>query len=99
MGREKALFEELLQAPDRTPAQVYAAARRVGLDLGALKSAAAGDPPPPFLVRTRKIMLSANLEVLPTPDIGRRRLMGAQSEAELRAALAAAGALSRAQTP
>jgi protein-disulfide isomerase len=41
-------------------------------------------------VRDRDLARSAGLRGLPTLDIGRRRLMGEQSEAELREAVEAA---------
>jgi hypothetical protein len=46
--------------------------------------------PPPRLQRDREIVSRARLEGMPTLDIGKRRLQGEQSEAELAEALRAA---------
>ena len=95
-GAEDRLFQELLRAPDQTPASIYAAAQRAGLDVLALQCAVEDPDVPEELVRDCRRMKSAGLKGLPTIDIGRRRLMGEQSEDELReavrAALAQAGA-------
>ncbi len=90
VGREDALFEELLAAPREDPREIHAAARRAGLDVAALQRALQDPTPPPRLLKDRELFLAAGLRGLPTLDIGRRRLMGEQSEADLRAALEAA---------
>jgi predicted DsbA family dithiol-disulfide isomerase len=90
LGYEPRLFEELMRARDPGPAEVYAAAQRAGLDVGWLQQALQSPSPPARLLRDRRIASSAGLRGLPTLDIGRRRLMGEQSAAELRDALLAA---------
>jgi predicted DsbA family dithiol-disulfide isomerase len=89
-GLEERVFEELLNARNQSTAEVYAAAQRAGLDVALLQKALQDGTPPPRLVRHRKIFRAAHLEGLPTLDIGRRRLMGEQSEAELKEAVSAA---------
>lgn len=90
VGLEERLFEELLVARDQGAGEVHAAARRAGLDAAALRQALQDPTPPARLVRDRALALAAGLSGLPTLDIGRRRLMGEQSEAELRDAVQAA---------
>ncbi len=92
VGLEEAMFRELTKARRESSAEVYAAARRAGLDLQALREALARSETPARLVRDRGIARAARLKRLPTFDIGRRRLSGSQSEGELRAALMAAKA-------
>jgi len=96
-GVEERLFQELMRAPNQSPASIYAAARRAGLDVTALQCAIEDPDVPEELVRNCKRMKSAGLKGLPTLDIGRRRLMGEQSEAELREAVQAALDQARAQ--
>ena len=96
-GAEERLFQELLRAPDQSQQSIFAAARRAGLDAFALQRAVEDPDIPADLVRDCKRMKSAGLKGLPTLDIGRRRLMGDQSEAELRAAIQAA--LDQARAP
>jgi predicted DsbA family dithiol-disulfide isomerase/uncharacterized membrane protein len=90
VGLEERFFEELLESKSQDASEVYAAARRAGLDPQALKQAATSATPPPRLVKDRQLFTQAGLQGLPTLDIGRRRLMGEQSEAELRSAVQAA---------
>jgi 2-hydroxychromene-2-carboxylate isomerase len=95
LGLEDRMFEELVRARSDRPEEIYAAARRAGIDPSALRREA-GDPTPPArLVRDRRRVVAARLEVLPTIDVGRRRLLGEQSLAELREALSAARAEAR----
>lgn len=86
VGREDAMFLALLETTRQDDRTVRAAAARAGVDLDA------GDTPQVAarLERDRRLFLAARLEGLPTFDIGRRRLMGEQSAAELREALLAA---------
>ena len=86
-GAEERMFEELMRAPDQGSAAVQAAARRAELDLDGLRQALRAPQVPASLVRNQRRMKTAGLRGLPTLDIGRRRLMGEQSEAELREAL------------
>jgi uncharacterized membrane protein len=90
VGRERALFAALLEARKDTPAEIYAAAGRVGIDLTWLRAQLARGTIPPRLVRDQRLVQRAQIRALPTLDIGRRRLSGSQSERELRAALVAA---------
>ena len=76
------------RSPSRS--EVFAAARRAGLNLPALKEALANPEPPARLVRDRKLNRAARLKGLPTLDIGRRRFMGEQSVRSLRRAIHAA---------
>lgn len=86
VGREDAMFLALLETTRQDDRSVRAAAARAGVELDA------GDTPEVVarLERDRRLFLAARLEGLPTFDVGRRRLMGEQSAAELRAALDAA---------
>ena len=84
------LFDELMRARSQRPAEVYAAARRAGLDANAMQRAVNASAVPTRVVRDHDLMRKAQLKGLPTIDIGRRRLMGEQSEAELRDAIQAA---------
>ena len=90
LGREDAMFHELTKARRESAGEIYAAAQGVGIDGPAFRDALVQTTPPPRLVRDRRIAQTARLTRLPTFDIGRRRLSGSQSEAELRAALRAA---------
>lgn len=90
IGREEAMFRELTRARRERPQEVYAAAKRAGIDGPAFRQALLVREPPPRLVRDQRISRAARLKRLPTFDIGRRRLSGSQSERELRAALQAA---------
>jgi predicted DsbA family dithiol-disulfide isomerase len=90
VGLEERFFEELLESKSQDASEVYAAARRAGLDPQALQQAATSAAPPQRLVKDRQLFTQAGLKGLPTLDIGRRRLMGEQSEAELRSAVQAA---------
>jgi uncharacterized membrane protein/protein-disulfide isomerase len=89
-GLEDRMFDELLRSRGPDVGEVKAAAARAGLDVAALDAALKDPNPPPRLVKDRQLFTQARLQGLPTLDIGRRRLMGEQTEAELRAALEAA---------
>ncbi len=89
-GLEDRMFEELVRANDESPREIYAAASRAGLDTDALATALADPRVPARLEADRRASQAARLEGLPTLDIGRRRLMGEQSESELRDAVRAA---------
>jgi len=86
-GCEEQMFRELLRARDQSAGEVYAAARRAGLDVGRMRLALKSQQAPPRLVHDRRLVQKARIRKLPTLDIGRRRLMGEQSEAELRDAI------------
>ena len=90
LGLEDRMFHELVRADDDTPREIYAAAARAGVDADALRRALADPRVPARLESDRRLSQSARLEGLPTLDIGRRRLMGEQSEPELRDAIRAA---------
>jgi predicted DsbA family dithiol-disulfide isomerase len=92
-GAEDRFFDR--PPPRSTTAEILAAGRRAGLDAGALRTAIATGGVAPRLERDLRIAGSAGLEGLPTLDIGRRRLLGEQSEGELREAIVAALALRR----
>ncbi len=95
LGLEDRFFDELAAAESDDLAEILAAGRRAGLDAGALRTAIATGGVAPRLERDLRIAGSAGLEGLPTLDIGRRRLLGEQSEGELREAIVAALALRR----
>ncbi len=92
VGLEERMFAELMKARSQRPGEIYAAARRAGLDMQALQAAIKGQPSR-RLLRDQRLVQAARLRVLPTLDIGRRRLQGEQSEAELRSAINAAAEL------
>ena len=94
-GLEDRFFDELIAAESDDLAEILAAGRRAGIDPGALRTAIASGGLAPRLERDLRIAGSAGLEGLPTLDIGRRRLLGEQSEGELREAIEAALALRR----
>lgn len=89
-GLEDALFAELLQTSRDDQRSVRAAAQRVGLDLEAFDACLASGEMQERLDRNYRAMDNARIKGLPTLDIGRRRLMGEQSEAEILDALRAA---------
>lgn len=89
-GLEERFFEELMRAPSQNASQIYAAARRAGLDVVELQCSMKEPTIPEDLRRDCDRMRTAGLKGLPTLDIGRRRLMGEQSESELREAIRAA---------
>ncbi len=89
-GLEDRMFAELVQADEDTPREIYAAAARAGIDGNALQQALRDGRAWPRLESDRRLSQGARLEGLPTLDIGRRRLMGEQSEGELRDAVRAA---------
>jgi predicted DsbA family dithiol-disulfide isomerase len=91
-GLSGALFDALLEEDRDGPQAVRNAARRVGLDPRALEACADAPETQARLARDRQALLAARLQGLPTLDIGRRRLMGEQSEDELLDALRAAAA-------
>ncbi|MCC7137185.1 MAG: DsbA family protein [Planctomycetes bacterium] len=84
------LFAALLETDDQDAGSVRAAAQRAGLDPSSLAACGASPEAQARIDRDRRLVASARLEGLPTLDIGRRRLMGEQSEAELEDALRAA---------
>jgi 2-hydroxychromene-2-carboxylate isomerase len=90
VGKEDRLFEELLVAKSQRVDEVFAAANRAGLDVAALRQALQDPTPPARLVRDRDLAQKARLQGLPTIDIGRRRMMGEVSEADVRDAIQAA---------
>jgi protein-disulfide isomerase len=92
LGREDALWAELLRAEGESPHAIWAAARRAGLDPYALSAAVSRGDSAARIDAHRQYALSARLTRVPTIDIGRRRLQGEQSEAELRAAIQVAAA-------
>jgi uncharacterized membrane protein/protein-disulfide isomerase len=85
-GREDAMFDALLATERQDDRAIRAAAARAGVDLSEI------DAPEVTarLERDRRLANQARLEGLPTFDVGRRRLMGEQSESELLDALRAA---------
>ena len=89
-GLEDRMFAELVRAEEETPREIYAAAGRAGVDGDALQLALSDGRAWPRLDSDRRLAQGARLEGLPTLDIGRRRLMGEQSEDELREAVRAA---------
>lgn len=89
-GLSDRVFAELELAGGDSPREVWAAARRAGADVDALAAVVQSPDVDARLERDRRIFSAARLEGLPTIDIGRRRLMGEQSDEELRDALTAA---------
>jgi uncharacterized membrane protein len=94
-GLEERVFAEMLHAANDSPGEIWEAARRAGADLDAIRVSMEAPETHEKLTRHRQAVASARLQGLPTLDIGRRRLMGEQSEAEIRDALDAARALTR----
>jgi uncharacterized membrane protein/protein-disulfide isomerase len=90
LGDERLLFRELLQARSESPAEIWEAARRAGFDVEKLRACVERGDADARLANLHRLVLDARIQGLPTLDIGRRRLQGEQSEAELREALAAA---------
>ena len=89
-GVESELFHALLEATDDGVAEILRAGERAGLDPDALRAAIVQSETPARLERHRRLVQQAGLRGLPTLDIGRRRLMGEQTEAELEEAIRAA---------
>jgi uncharacterized membrane protein/predicted DsbA family dithiol-disulfide isomerase len=87
---ERPFFRELLAAGRDRPEEVWAAARRAGLDVASLRACVERGDADERLGWVRDRVRAARIRGMPTLDVGRRRLEGEQSEAELRAALAAA---------
>jgi uncharacterized membrane protein/protein-disulfide isomerase len=85
-GREDAMFDALLETDRQDDRSIRAAAARAGVDLAGLDAPEVQHR----LERDRRLFSQARLEGLPTFDVGRRRLMGEQSEGELLDALRAA---------
>lgn len=90
VGLEDRFFGELIQARSSHKSEVFAAARRAGLDMAGLQRAVASGTTPARLTHDRRIARATRITRLPTIDVGRRRLMGEQTEAELRVAMRAA---------
>jgi uncharacterized membrane protein len=93
-AQEAALFEALLRG-EQDDRAVWDAVARAGLDAQAISACIARREPDARLAAERGRVLAARLAMLPTFDIGRRRLQGEQSEAELRDAIEAAVADAR----
>ncbi len=85
-GREDAMFDALLETDRQDDRSIRAAATRAGVDLSGIDAPEVASR----LARDRRLSSQARLEGLPTFDVGRRRLMGEQSEGELLEALRAA---------
>lgn len=88
--KEDQLFEELVKAKDQGLDELRAASARAGVDHVVLSGCMFRREPPPRVIKDKELMKQTKLEGLPTLDIGHRRLMGEQSEAELREAIDAA---------
>jgi predicted DsbA family dithiol-disulfide isomerase len=86
-GKEDALFAELLRASRDVPAEVWAAARRAGLDPNALSAAVRAGHASARRQAERQRVNASTIRKLPTIDIGRWRLEGEPSAAELRNAV------------
>lgn len=89
-GKEEALFAELLHADEDTSDDLWAAARRAGVDEAALSAAIQRGDAQATLDRYKQRVQASRIVGLPTLDIGRRRLQGEQSAEELREAIDAA---------
>jgi uncharacterized membrane protein/predicted DsbA family dithiol-disulfide isomerase len=89
-GCEERFFEELMRTRSEHPTQIHAAAKRAGMDLAALQRSLDEGVGVEHLARHRRIVKAAGLRMLPTIDIGRRRLQGEQTQRELRSAIDAA---------
>lgn len=85
-GLEDAMFDALLETDRQDDRSIRAAAARAGVDLSDVDAPEVVNR----LERDRRLSSQARLEGLPTFDVGRRRLMGEQSEGELLEALRAA---------
>ena len=95
MGLEDRFFDELVRTSGQDKAAIEGAATRAGIDPASLTMCRASAATLEKLQQERDTVIEAGIESLPTFDVGRRRLMGEQSEAELREALTAAGAPAR----
>ena len=87
---ERPFFRELMKARNEEPTEIWAAAKRAGLDVSALEECVARGGADERLRWIRARTDAAGLLGLPTLDIGARRLEGEQTEEDLRAAIAAA---------
>jgi uncharacterized membrane protein/predicted DsbA family dithiol-disulfide isomerase len=86
-GKEDVLFAELLRASRDVPNEIWAAVRRAGLDPSALDvSIRSGNSNTRLQAERHRVSASA-IRRLPTLDIGKWRLEGEPSEAELRNAI------------
>jgi hypothetical protein len=92
---ERPFFRELLTARSDRPADIWAAAKRAGLDVAALEACVKRGDADERLGWVRDKVKDARIAGMPTLDIGERRLEGEQTEAELREAVTAAEAAVR----
>ncbi len=86
-GKEDALFRELSASDDLVghPETVEDAVRRAGLDPAAYESCAKGPGPRPRLDHDRALVVSSDLEGLPTIWVGERAIFGEVDEEDIRA--------------
>jgi uncharacterized membrane protein len=87
---ERPFFRELLKARSDRPAEIWAAAKRAGLDVAALEACVRRGAADERLGWVRDKVRAARIAGMPTLDIGARRLEGEQTEEELREAVIAA---------
>jgi predicted DsbA family dithiol-disulfide isomerase len=89
-SREPSYFGELVRLPRDTESEARAAASRAGLDVARWSACVLEPDTLVPLSRMHAAVDAAGIRLLPTIDVGRRRLNGEQSEDELREALEAA---------
>jgi hypothetical protein len=82
-GKEEAFLAELLQTSGDDERSIRAAAQRVLIDLDELDRCMREPSTRERLEQNKRARQAARIEELPTIDIGRWRLMGEQTEAEI----------------
>ena len=82
-GKEEAFLAELLQTARDDERSIRAAAQRASIDLEELDRCMGEPATRERLEQNRRARQAAGIQELPTIDIGRWRLMGEQSEAEI----------------
>jgi hypothetical protein len=98
-GLEDRFFTELMREPRETPQATWNALRRAGIDPGPASAQMSRGVGRARLDALRARVFAARITRLPTLDVGRRRLQGEPTEAELREAILLAAAAPAASRP